>query len=125
MEFKDYDRLREQFKQETDELAQAKGREYTDGADRLFNFKIIAEFLRIPPEMVCLVYMVKALLSLTSTTKRLAKGEKIADIGGDLTESVKSRCQDIDNYNMFYWALINERMEEERREKDQPAKAPE
>jgi len=58
--------------------------------------------------------MLKAMLSLASTVKRIENGAKLSELGGSLTESVKSRIQDVDNYNTLLWALFNDRLKQEK-----------
>jgi len=116
---KEYFELRKELQDSASNLSKAKGAEYTNqhtskDFDRLFNFKIVAKFLGVSPETTALVYMLKAMLSLASTVKRIEKGAKLSELGGRLTESVKSRIQDVDNYNTLLWALFNDRLKQEK-----------
>jgi len=117
---KEYWKLVDELQNSAKELSLAKGKEYANAYskdfDRLFNFKAIANLLGIAPETTALVYILKPLLSLSSTVKRLEAGEEITEIDGDLTESIKSRIQDVSNYNNLLWALFNERMPKAKEE---------
>ena len=110
---KDYFELRNKLKESAESLSRAKGKEYAneyaEEFDRLHNFKAIGNLIGVTPETTALVYLAKPILSLASTVKRIEAGERLTDIDGDLTESVKSRIEDIDNYNSLLWALLMER----------------
>jgi len=95
----------EDLQRGAEEILDDKAREYTDGKDRLHNFKTIGNMLGIDPAMVAMVYAYKHFSSITSYLRRR---ETATEEPLPLTEPLKGRFQDLLNYTKLLWAIIEE-----------------
>jgi hypothetical protein len=86
------------FYQEAEKILNSKGKEYAADEDRLANFKDVGKELGVSPELICYVYMRKHLRSIESY---LRTGKKSVEMS--------SRLQDISNYILFFYALLQDR----------------
>lgn len=89
------------FRKEQDKLIINKGNDYTNGngeADRLYNFKWVAEQLGLTPLQVLGVYWLKHVLAIMTFIKE----------GKLESEGIESRLLDENNYNLLMKALIDE-----------------
>lgn len=79
-----------------DKILKAKGDDYTNqNADRLFNFKFIAQLLNISPRVVWGVYFLKHVLAVMNHVKNNHESEPI-----------EGRLDDVANYCDLYEALL-------------------
>jgi hypothetical protein len=104
MNYKDASKLMEKMFKEERAVSNAKGKEYTQGQDRLDNFKRIAKEMGLDPKVVLYVYMKKHLDSITS----FIKNNKTFS-----TEAIEGRIMDARVYLFLLRCII----EEERAEK--------
>jgi len=86
-------------------LLSQKGKEYTvSSPDKHENFKFIGHILGISPELVCLVYMMKHLLSIMNYVM----------IGTEVSgEPIQGRINDARNYLLLLGSLICENRKEQ------------
>jgi len=75
-----------------------KGKDYTDGNDRLSNFKQAAQRLQITPNLVWAVYFGKHIDAIFSHVRN----------GQVESEPIKDRIADAINYLLLYWAICVE-----------------
>lgn len=80
-----------------------KGNDYSDHADRLSNFKRVAEALNMTPEKVCLVLVMVKVVRLDQL---LASGRFPQN------ESIEDSFTDLGNYNMLLAMIRAEKMKE-------------
>lgn len=76
----------------------AKGADYTDGKDRLFNFKQLAELLGIDPKVVWATYWLKHVLAIAN----------FCSCGKVESEPIAGRIDDAINYLFLLKGLIEE-----------------
>ena len=79
-------------------IRDSKGIDYTDGEDRLSNFKTNAKRWCTNPRLVWAIYFGKHLDAIASHVHR----------GQVESEPIKDRIADAINYLILYWALIND-----------------
>lgn len=109
MDSKRFDEVVELARERQDELLEAKGRDYTRGADdRLVNFKRWGTELDVDPVKVLGVYMGKHIDSVVAYIKSGGQAE---------SEPIKSRMDDLHNYLYLLEGMLED-VEAER------AKAP-
>lgn len=85
--------------QKRHDLADKKALEYTDGKDRHSNFKRIADELNSSSELVLAVYALKHRDGILSWLR----GRR-----NDLTEDVRGRIYDLQNYLDLLLAMVDE-----------------
>ena len=98
MEYKQFDELVERMIIEEKAIGNTKGKEYTQGKDRLDNFKRLAIELNISPLKVLWIYLKKHLDSIAYYVKT----EKV------LSEPIKERIKDARVYLSLLRGLIEE-----------------
>ena len=98
MEYKQFDELVERMIIEEKAIGNTKGKEYTQGKDRLDNFKRLAIELNISPLKVLWIYLKKHLDSIAYDVKT----EKV------LSEPIKERIKDTRVYLSLLRGLIEE-----------------
>lgn len=97
----DFEKLVIEFRAKQDLLILSKGHDYTVGngdADRLWNFKAVADMLGITPMQALGVYWLKHVLAICTYIK-LGKVE---------SEDIDGRFLDESNYNLLGRALIED-----------------
>jgi len=81
-----------------EEIAKAKGADYTKGSeDALSNFKEGGKALNIPPEKVCWVFMNKHYQAITNYVKTEGQSE---------SEPISERIKDMINYLVLLQGII-------------------
>lgn len=87
------------------ELMSVKGKEYTvSDADKLKNFKSIAERMKCEPEFVCMVYLLK---HMDSIRNYVLTGTEASD------EPIAGRIHDARNYLLLLKAILQEKNSED------------
>lgn len=97
----EFEKMVTEFRAKQDLLILSKGHDYTVGngdADRLWNFKTVADMLGITPMQALGVYWLKHVLAICTYIK-LGKVE---------SEDIDGRFLDESNYNLLGRALIND-----------------
>jgi len=87
MTFDDFDKFQNKLFSECFDIAQTKGKEYANGADRMGNFNRLSERLGISPEQVLYVYLTKHLDAIESYVKT---GKVMSEEGirGRITDAI-------------------------------------
>lgn len=98
---KDFNTLFDETVAACAEITRVKGNDYTDGEDKLYNFKKVAEFVGITPEQVWAVYAAKHFLAIMSYCRD----------GKVESEPINERLHDLINYAMLLKALVWEKQE--------------
>jgi len=95
-----------------------KGKEYQsnkNGEDNVFaNFERSAGDLGISPVATLKLFANKHWDSISTFTRRIISGEKLADIEADLSEPIEGRISDLINYAVLLNSMINKIREEEK-----------
>ena len=99
MTYEDFDKLMDQMIAEEKAISLTKGKEYTQGKDRLDNFKRLAAELDISPLKVLWVYLKKHLDSIA----HYVRTEKV------LSEPIQGRIKDARVYLSLLRGLIEEK----------------
>ena len=86
----------------------AKGHDYTDGKDRLSNFKIVAKQCGITPIQVWYVFLTKHLLAIETFVRE----------GEVYSESMEGRFTDAINYLLLGEALMQDLADEDSIKKE-------
>ena len=102
MTYKQFEERRKQLNEECEKILVTKGREYTDGGDRLSNFK---QFKELSPLVVWFIYFMKHINAINYAVIE----------GKTLSESLESRFIDARNYIDLGLALFEELTEENDR----------
>lgn len=108
MDVKFFEELYQKMTEEEIKIGKEKGKEYTQGNDRLDNFKRIAKESNLDPKMVLWVYLKKHLDSICSFIKY---NQTFSE------EPIEGRIKDA----RVYLALLRGLIEDERKEKAEPA----
>jgi len=93
-----FDRVVEETLQKCKGIREAKGADYTDGRDRLSNFKEIAQSLGLTPLQVWAVYFMKGITAIL----------RYANHGVLESEPIDARFQDAINYLLLGQAIVKE-----------------
>jgi hypothetical protein len=101
MNFEEFDKLYREMTAEEITIGKHKGVEYTDGIDRLDNFKRLGRELGCSPKMILWVYLRKHIDSIATYIR--AEGR------GPLSEPIQGRIKDA----RIYLALLRGLIEEE------------
>ena len=89
----------ERLLKECRNILETKGRSYSTRNDELQNFKELGYLLCLPPEVVCLTFLMKHITSIFS----IVRGERFD------TEGMRSRIVDSINYLILLNALFEEK----------------
>jgi hypothetical protein len=81
------------------EMLTAKGIDYTDGNDRLYNFKVVGSMVGAAPELVWAIYWLKHVFAIAAFCGR----ERLE------SEPIEGRITDALNYLYLLRALVEER----------------
>jgi len=98
-----------------------KGAEYQNspGEDNVFsNFIRSAEDIGVSPVATLKLFMNKHLDSISTFTRRIIAGEKIADIEAELSEPIEGRISDLINYAVLLNSMINKIREKENKQEE-------
>lgn len=98
MTFDEFDKIRLEFNKLEEATCYSKGVEYSNGEDRLGNFKRIAARLGMSPLIVAHIYFIKHIDAI----EYVVKGKK------ELSETFESRIQDARIYLLLMYALFIE-----------------
>lgn len=98
MIYREFDQLLENIIQKEKEIGKSKGLEYTQGGDRLDNFKRIGKEITLDPKMVLWVYLKKHLDAITFFVRN----------GEVFSEDILGRILDARVYLSLLWGLIEE-----------------
>ena len=99
MTYEDFDKLLDKMIVEEKAIGNTKGVEYTQGKDRLDNFKRLSAEMGISPEMVLWVYLKKHMDSIAWWIKT----------GGVLSETIEERIKDARVYLSLLRGLVEEK----------------
>ena len=99
MKYADADKIMEQMFKEERQVSKLKGKEYTQGQDRLDNFKRIAKEMGLDPKVVLYVYMKKHWDSISSYIKNNRTFS---------TEAIEGRIMDARVYLFLLRCIIEE-----------------
>ena len=100
MQVETFFKMSDEFLEECKQIQLEKGREYTvDNADKFKNFKSIAERVDSDALIVAMIYMLKHMDSIRAYVLSGTEG----------SEPIKGRFQDLVNYAIMLWAMIEER----------------
>ena len=103
MDVKHFESLYQKITEEETKIGKEKGKEYTQGNDRLDNFKRIAKELDLDPKMVLWIYLKKHLDSICSFIKYNQTFSK---------EPIEGRIKDA----RVYLALLRGLIEDQKKE---------
>ena len=104
MKVKDFFKWADKEFEEEMRLMDVKGKEYTvSDDDKLKNFKSIGERLKLTPEYVAMVYLLK---HMASVRNYVTDGREASE------EPISGRLRDIRNYCLLLGALIKEKKEQ-------------
>lgn len=110
MNRKEFDELVQATVASTANLLVLKGAEYTDGKDRLSNFKKESADIGVTPLQLCLVYMNKHYTSVKTYVRKDAEGEQQI-----LSEPIESRFDDLISYYFLMKALVKEQQNDKNK----------
>ena len=99
----------ENFMREEVKLLELKGYEYSEGVDRLQNFREIADFLGMELHQVALVYMLKHISSIQIAAKNDSILNKWYWSKGT-EEGMKQRVADARNYLLLFAACVEDKL---------------
>ena len=94
------------------ELAQRiYGKEYASDVDRLANFRQPTAMMNMSPAEVCLMYQMKHISSVAKIAKETSQGIIPSK------ELLQEKCQDMLNYTLIFYAIVNEMIESNQEKK--------
>jgi hypothetical protein len=100
MNFEDFDKLYQKMTEEEMIIGRTKGMEYTDGSDRLDNFKRLGRDLGCSPKMILWIYLRKHIDSLDTYIR--TQGQQ------PMSEPIQGRIKDARVYLALLRGLIEE-----------------
>lgn len=98
MTSEEFAKTREELNAACEALLLSKGRDYTDGKDRLYNFKQLGELLGVSPLQIWAVYTYKHFISIMNYVKT----------GTVQSEAIEGRFQDLRNYIDLGYGLVQD-----------------
>ena len=108
---KRFDQLVNEFRAKEDAIMNWKGAEYTEGVDRLQNFREIAQFMGMPVSEVALLLMLKHVQGIK---KQVLEHSFVWEWETDSGEGLKQRFADVRNYLLLLAAALDEEAENNR-----------
>lgn len=111
---KEWDRHLLDFHDRMRQVGEAKGREYARSADRLANFKRLAEEHSVNPETVAHILLTKHLDSISYFVASLERLGTLQAANATVSELIMGRFVDAANYLVLLAALLVERGEREQ-----------
>ena len=114
----DHNNLMAKLRKNLKHIRDSKGKEYSHDQDTLDNFKRNANRLGGTPEGTLMVYAVKHIDSICRFVTQLNSGKKLEDIEKELSEPIFGRIEDAINYLSLLYALIHERKEKNKKNKN-------
>lgn len=102
MDTKQFEKLCKELLDKAEVTLFARSHEYASDTDRLANFRQPTSMLGISPAEVCLMYQMKHIASVAKIAKESSQGILPSK------ELLQEKCQDVLNYTLIFYAIMNE-----------------
>lgn len=111
MDSKTFERLCKELLAKSQDTLLGKSKEYASDVDRLANFRQPTAMMNMSPAEVCLMYQMKHISSVAKIAKETSQGIIPSK------ELLQEKCQDMLNYTLIFYAIVNEMIESNQEKK--------